>query len=723
LSAIGGRLAIPLMIFATLFLLMLPIVDERKIYLSEGNLKPLATPVAKLSDLSAPNPFLRLVENGVVSTVVRGRRSPGGTLLSVLVNYDEAPSMLIASALYYVFQQQRANILSGDLEFRFFSRSSSSLNLKKNASTLTFDSDAAADGDAGRVRGFPLLEEASWQVPSEVDIVLLLDIAEITFSAPTISNNNGVGTAAAGGGAQLCLNVFGSDGVQPNMDIVNLMTLLGGRQGIEWNFLCQQPTTLPTPWDGEGMSQASSRDSGMGVGEIAAALKKMTTTVTGGSVTLGNDHAQRLGHYALSLLTASATGSSPDFGGASLRKRGMHPIVVSSPPRCHRGAPPPPPQQKPSIPHNKLLPIVWAMEGLIRGANNLDEQLHHSFPVYVHIGAGSFVDYEVAQHAIFVVLGAILSDMFNAFRGILATATAAAVDGAVVSEWTVLFGSHSRRALLTLVMVLTLSFVAVTADCAGTGALNRRISEMFSPIIELVAATAAESGVALPPAVAVYYATIFAWSASVPMFLSRTFLPLVIVSWMILVKVLSPLCRRANIIISSTSEASIGAQSLVMGVWNCVVVCLLLAYHPLLALPGCLLVGWLQVWTSLCARQRIVATAASSPIAQQEQKQKQPKLLSKITSTVKKIFKVLKRVVSLRLGVALSLAAFLAAESILVLNASNHGVPFVTPVSVAAGACNNKTGGLSFMMLQDVNSVFAIFGVAANVWWFLLSAI
>jgi hypothetical protein len=704
LSAIGGRLAIPLMIFATVFLLLLPIVDERKIYLSEGNLKPLATPVAKLSDLSAPNPFLRLVESGVVSTVVRGRRSPGGTLLSVLVNFDEAPSMLIASALYYAFQQQRSNILSGDLEFRFFSRSFLPATLKRN--------DSAADGDEGRVRQLPSLEEASWQVPSEVEIVLLLDIAEVTFSAPTSNiNNNGAGTAA--GGAQLCLNVFGSDGVQPNMDIVNLMTLLGGRQGIEWNFLCQQPTTLPTP---QGKERHIRGDGGVGVRDLAAALKKMMTTVTGGSVTLGNDHAERLGHYAVSLVTASATGSSPDFGGASLRKRGMHPIVVSSPPRRHQGAPPPPPQQKPSIPHNKLLPIVWAMEGLIRGANNLDEQLHHSFPVYVHIGAGSFVDYEVAQHAIFVVLGAILSDMFNAFRGILATATAAAVDGAAVSEWTVLFGSHSRRALLTLVMVLTLSFVAVTADCAGTGALNQRISEMFSPIIELVATTAAESGVALPPAVAVYYATIFAWSTSVPMFLSRTFLPLVIVSWMILAKVLSPLCRRVNIVINSTSEASIGAQSLVMGVWNCVVVCLLLAYHPLLALPGCLVVGWLQVWTSLCARQRIVATAASAPIAQQ-----QPKPLSKITSIAKKIPKMLKRVVSLRLGVALSLAAFLAAESILVLNASNRGVSFVAPVSVA-GACN-KTGGLSFEMLQDVNSVFAIFGVAANVWWFLLSAI
>lgn len=682
LSAIGNRLTFPLMMVATVFLLVLPMVDERRIYISENNLKPYAAPMVTMSDLSTPNPFgdVLLREQGRVMetndgaatyaggrrrkevsvgdavVAVRGQRSTGGCLMSILVNRDEPVSVEIAGALFTAFQRRRATILSGDLEFRFFSQ-------KKN-NTTTSSLRAFPESRESRER-YPTLEEAARRVPSEVEVAVVLDIADVTADA-----------------GSLCFNVFGSDGVQPNMDIVNLMTMLGLRNGIEWDFLCQCPVSSSKRWLERFSSTVRAMFSSLG----ATPVPQHATLV-------------RLGHYVLSLVTASTTGAAPADGGASLRMRGMHPIVLSS----HKSSKVAGHRFKQA---DASMPVISAIEGLVRGVNNLDERLHHSFPVYLHVSAQTFVDFEVAQHIIFVVLGAIASDVFLSFQ--MMQKSSRAGDDDPEEEWSTIFGSHVMRAAGKLLLLLVVSFVTV-CQSSGASLLGGGAGGVFNGasafLLEL-----------LPDG----------WMASVPgldtqkLPLTSSGLPLVVILCGITGRVLSTTFARSS---SSSSVAShdvkeppqgaaediararrsfsrqraAGAANFVIGIWNCVVLCLVLAYHPLLGLLGSLCLGWLHGWTSWARRQGVQEDGVLTPTG--------------ATSLRRTAAAVVRRMVGNIITVVVVLCAYAGAEFMVANNLSKKPNNDDT---------DGGAGSLHATLMRDTNSCFALFGILVNIWWFVL---
>lgn len=308
LDAVAHRVGAPLLLIALIFQCSLPSVDPRDTYISESNFKLHAASLVEHEDFQTSS----MVTEGAVFA----SRGAGGPLTVIFVNELEEASMRVATAVVARLRKERH--LSGDVVISLY-------------------------------RDTINVSAVMWQL-SSIDVAVVLNVSYR-------------------GSASLCLDVFGSDGIQPNLDIVNIAVSAAARFDQALSVTCRRA-------DRENFPHMQRF--------INAAVRWIPSPQRDYFSTLLSAITQRRSH-----------------GASALRKEGVHPIVLQTLIKSQHEATEIASSQLDAV---KLSRVV---ESIVRSVNNLDERLHHSFPIYAHLDSHHFVDFEVSQHSVFIVLAAL----------------------------------------------------------------------------------------------------------------------------------------------------------------------------------------------------------------------------------------------------------------------------------------------------------------------------
>lgn len=294
------------------FFAALPIFDARKRYFSENNLQP------NLADFVAEMPAQ--MESSVASNpgmfVVEGSRATGTDKVLIAVGNETELSKKAAVALARAMAMQR--FLSADVEFVIAPREVLAEEVLKRSAS-------------GFFRAAVVLDVGCLQSP-------------------------------------LCIDTIGNEGLQPNLDIVNVLVSNLARVGVAADIMCHE-------WGHHvPLQRALTSFPVFDALQAVAAVINVRNPIT---------LRQYLGYF--DYLLRSATHKYDPL--LALRDRGIHTLVLRSKGNCNE--------------HHLVL--ARALESLLRSLNNLNERLHHSFFTWFPLDADTFVDYEMSQ--IVIVLG------------------------------------------------------------------------------------------------------------------------------------------------------------------------------------------------------------------------------------------------------------------------------------------------------------------------------
>lgn len=439
LAFAAPRVAVPLILAAAALLFALPLVDERTIYISESNLRSslsasqllpsdfhddvaltfFASSLATRTEGAAP---VAHKDDGTV--YLEGRRSKGGYTLCIVVNRAFSLSTRVVAAV--MRRIVRRDFLDRDVKIVLFDDRPREVQLAAGLRSVLGNSSAAFAA-----------------VPSDAEVTIVVNVSYIAGKVPQRSGRMepialAVDTEEAArigasnddeSGFRLCLNTFGSDSLQPNLDVVNLVMNTAHAAKLSVDLLCQAP---PVARDIVARLQLSSSNRQpipttryelfvltisrfVQVCVDAVAAMKVFI-VSGGARDLPHHLSQRFAHYVAVLLTSATVQGDPQDGGGGLRRRGIHTLVfASSPSRRRQGAAVlfTDSDVFPATHPDAQYALGATIESLVRGVNTLDERLHHSFPIYAHTSQRTFVDFETAQVVVFLIMGALASTLYK----------------------------------------------------------------------------------------------------------------------------------------------------------------------------------------------------------------------------------------------------------------------------------------------------------------------
>lgn len=300
-----------------------PVFDARKRYFSENNLQ---ANLAELVPETTANVDAALLEiNGTF--VVEGSRAVGTDKLLLVVNSEKEVSRKAALVLARSMAQQR--FLSLDVEVVI-------------APPSRWAAEALKASAAGFFRAAVVLDVGCVKTP-------------------------------------LCVDTIGNEGLQPNLDIVNVLTSNLALVGIQADVVCSALSEIPS-------LQAA-----------FAARNPVFETLRGLSLLIPVKNPitqhQYLGYF--DYLLRSATHRPDPL--MQLRDRGIHTVVLRSDGACAE--------------HH--LPLARSIERLLRSVNNLNERLHHSFFTWFPMDADTFIDFEASQIVIVLGAGALLARIYR----------------------------------------------------------------------------------------------------------------------------------------------------------------------------------------------------------------------------------------------------------------------------------------------------------------------
>ncbi|EAN77453.1 GPI transamidase component GAA1 [Trypanosoma brucei brucei TREU927] len=238
--------------------------------------------------------------------VVRGRRSVGSESIAVYVNAAFESSVVLANHLIYVLREKEN--MACDTNFYFFN-------------------DTSKD----------------WPIPDS------FVRAAIVINVTSFHTNN------------LCFNVFGANGMQPNQDLFNLAVAIAEKWRFNIDVLCQNPY----------ISFSTSRP----IYE----------------------------HYFLALQTAlvAPLRYQPWY---KMRSRGISLLAISTEKSERR--------TKSSYGYN----MAAAHEQLIATLSYLHERFHHSTSVWIPLSVDQYVEYDVIQFATILFVASLLSTCYSIYE-------------------------------------------------------------------------------------------------------------------------------------------------------------------------------------------------------------------------------------------------------------------------------------------------------------------
>lgn len=294
----GGHVAPLLWLIGVTMLLLLPIVKPRKTFIDEnavGHMHPLVELKAPLaSDL---NRNVRWEQR-----LVRGKRSPGSEVVAVYVNTEYDASVIVANLLIDALRDRDG--LGCDVQFFF-------------------------GDDHGE----------EWTVPQlYTRSALVLNVSSLSHPF-------------------LCIDFYGSNGIQPNQDLVNSAVQHALRDGFDVSLLCQKPDAPTHP-------------------------------------------NSRLKHYIYSLEDAIQVPLNPHKW-QSVPLSSISTIAFSTQPGYSHAV------------TGRETTFAWRLAQLVLeeiiSLNGLEERFHHSTFVWVSVDNYRYVEFDIAQFCIILYAASILS--------------------------------------------------------------------------------------------------------------------------------------------------------------------------------------------------------------------------------------------------------------------------------------------------------------------------
>eukprot|EP00758_Cryptobia_borreli_P007088 Tbor_TRINITY_DN5243_c0_g1::TRINITY_DN5243_c0_g1_i1::g.16784::m.16784 len=187
------------------------------------------------------------------------------------------------------------------------------------------------------------------------------------------------------------VHTFGKDGLQSNQDAVNVV--------VSAFFMSDIGIKMTRTFDAAGLSETQKQLNGQilnfiseYVGPLANHLKPLLPVLKGPFPYSPQDVTSHFTDYILSMVQSDVTGP---YGGGTLRSvKGLCIVGISANKERHLGND-----------YTSLNSVVASLEQTIRGFNNLNERLHHSYPVWVSVSPSYFVDYAMLQSIPFVQMG------------------------------------------------------------------------------------------------------------------------------------------------------------------------------------------------------------------------------------------------------------------------------------------------------------------------------